>query len=112
MSFNLVNAAVAASDLYNLLTVEELQMTSVIHSISEVRLLSLSGHDVQYVQNMIQFYQLASHHSLYINVILIQFCERSEISVCTACHEDSDLCLFSQCIQASEHFDKTCDNCK
>ena len=55
-----MNVVAADLSLYELLTVEDMQMTYMIHLILRVHLLFLSEQNVWYVINAIQHYQLAS----------------------------------------------------
>jgi hypothetical protein len=89
------------------------QLIEFVHSASSLRLLVLLKLNVKFVRDNIIFNQINIHRSSYLNVIFIQFRERTMRQSCLACRsETSNLRSFSKCRRAIEHFDETCVNCK
>jgi hypothetical protein len=89
------------------------QLIEYIHSSQSRRLLALQRLNVKFVRDNITFAQIDSHRSSYLNVILIQFRDRTMRQSCLVCRsERSSLRSFSKCRRAVEHFDEACVNCK
>jgi hypothetical protein len=89
------------------------QLIKFVHNASSLRLLAISKLNVKFVRDNIIFNQINIHCSSYLNVIFIQFHERTMRQSCLACrNETSNLRSFSKCRRAVEHFDEAYVNCK
>jgi len=67
--------------------------------------------NILFVQQCITLNQMRTHHSSYINVILIQSQDVLISADCINC-QTHDMTLFSECYCMSKHFNECCDNCK
>ncbi len=112
----LYNAYVAALALAGVnvdlvLFVDQQQLTQYTHFSQTRIIIVLLNVNVLFVQQCITLNQIRTHHSLYINAILIQS-QSVLISIsCINCQTHS-MTLFLKCCCTSKHFSKCCDNCK
>lgn len=107
------NALTAAvSDQHSVLSVTITQLHLFIHNRLQQALLQLSGQDIVFVWSSITEWWIASHHQLYVNVLLIQSQSQIANLLCAACCGCWDLFSFLKCHRVSGHFDSCCSNCK
>ena len=73
----------------------------------------LADQNVFFIHNQITPAQVELYWVLYINSILVQFCEWHCQNSCAAYYIDwSEFFFFTECCCLSEHFNEVCDNCK
>ncbi len=88
-----------------ILMMSDQQLIEYIHNSQNKRLLVFQKLNVKFVRDNIIFFQINSHRSSYLNVILIQSRDRTMRQSCLACRsERSSLRSFSKMSQNSRAF--------
>jgi hypothetical protein len=81
MTFVIYNQIIVRSQIIShqnlILVMNDQQLIKFVHNASSLRLLALSKLNVKFVRDNIIFNQINIHYSSYLNVILIQFRERT-----------------------------------
>ncbi len=91
---------------------EQLQLTTFVHTEPGHALLARPGRDVDFVRGTISSNQVGMHRPSYINAVLIQSRGQVVPVTCTQCARPNGLRPFPECRFVPEHFEGACVNCK
>jgi len=98
-------------DVNLVLFVDQQQLTQYTHFSQTRVIIVLSDVNILFIQQHITLNQMRTHHSLYINAILIQSQDVLISADCINCQTHS-MTFFLKCHHTSKHFNECCDNCK
>jgi len=98
-------------DVDSVLFVDQQQLAQYAHFSQTRIIIVLLSVNILFVWQCITLNQMRTHHSLYINAILIQSQSVLISAGCINC-QTHDMTFFLKCCCTSKHFSECCSNCK